>query len=93
MSESFTAGRAELGTGQSMLGHALMRLEPRLGKALLHRSKRHLNLPDEGAIFLEVCRRVLEAVGQAERQCARSQISCPRNRLRIPTTPALEADQ
>jgi DNA-binding transcriptional LysR family regulator len=40
-----SGGRAaELGMSQSMVSNPLMRLEPRLGGALLHRSRSHLSL-------------------------------------------------
>src|ERR1700730_9104635 len=64
--QSFTAAAAELGVSQSMVSRAVVRLEERLGTSLLHRSTRRLSLTDEGVIFLQACRRVLEDIAEAE---------------------------
>ncbi len=63
----FTAAATELGVSQSMVSRAVLRLEQRLGTSLLHRSTRRISLTDEGAIFLQACRQVLEDIGEAER--------------------------
>jgi DNA-binding transcriptional LysR family regulator len=63
---SFTAAAGALGVSQSMVSRAVVRLEERLGASLLHRSTRRLSLTDEGEIFLQACRRVLEDIGEAE---------------------------
>jgi DNA-binding transcriptional LysR family regulator len=63
----FTAAASELRVSQSLVSRAVARLEQRLGTALLHRSTRRVSLTDEGVIFLQGCRRVLEDVGEVER--------------------------
>jgi DNA-binding transcriptional LysR family regulator len=64
---SFTAAAAELRISQSLVSRAVARLEQRLGTTLLHRSTRRVSLTDEGVIFLQGCRRVLEDIGEVER--------------------------
>jgi len=63
----FTAAATELGVSQSIVSRAVLRLEQRLGTSLLHRSTRRISLTDEGVIFLQACRRVLEEIAEAER--------------------------
>jgi DNA-binding transcriptional LysR family regulator len=63
---SFTAA-AELGVSQSAVSRAVLSLEQRLGISLLHRSTRRVRVTDEGHVFLQACRRVLEDVAEAER--------------------------
>jgi DNA-binding transcriptional LysR family regulator len=78
---SFTAAAAELGVSQSVVSRAVLRLERRLGTSLLHRSTRRFNLTDEGVIFLQACRRVLEDIGEAERSVRSDAL--PVGRLRV----------
>src|ERR1700733_11682615 len=63
----FTAAATELRVSQSLVSRAVARLEQRLGTTLLHRSTRRVSLTDEGVIFLQGCRRVLEDIGEVER--------------------------
>lgn len=63
----FTAAAKQLRISQSLVSRAVARLERRLGTTLLRRSTRRLSLTDEGAIFLDGCRRVLEDIADAER--------------------------
>jgi len=63
----FTAAAAELRVSQSLVSRAVARLEQRLGTTLLHRTTRRVSLTDEGVIFLQGCRRVLEDIGEVER--------------------------
>ena len=63
----FTAAAAELRVSQSLVSRAVASLERRLGTTLLHRSTRRVSLTDEGVIFLEGCRRVLEDIDEVER--------------------------
>lgn len=62
----FTAAASALGISQSAVSRVVLRLELRLGTALLHRSTRRVRLTDEGQIFLQACRRLLEDVAEAE---------------------------
>jgi DNA-binding transcriptional LysR family regulator len=63
----FSAAAAELRVSQSLVSRSVARLERRLGTTLLHRSTRRVSLTDEGVIFLQGCRRVLEDIGEVER--------------------------
>lgn len=64
---SFAAAAAEEGVTPVVVGRRMDALEKRLGSRLLHRSTRRLTLTEDGAIFLEHCRRVLAEVELAER--------------------------
>ena len=59
------AARAE-GIAPSMIGRRLDALEQRIGVKLLQRTTRKLVLTDEGAAFLEDCRRILSELEEAE---------------------------
>ena len=50
-----------------VVGRRIDALEKRLGAKLLHRSTRRLTLTEDGALFLDHCRRVLADVETAER--------------------------
>ena len=69
----FTAAATQLGVSQSAVSRAVLRLEQRLGTSLLHRSTRRVRLTDEGHVFLQACRRVLEDVAEAERSVTSDQ--------------------
>src|SRR5262245_10856606 len=77
----FTAAAAELGVSQSVVSRAVAHLGQRLGTALLHRSTRLIRLTDEGVMFLQGCRRVLEDVGEAERSVTSDEL--PVGTLRV----------
>ena len=64
---SFAAAAQEEGVTPVVLGRRLDALEKRLGARLLHRSTRSMTLTEDGAVFLENCRRVLHDLEQAER--------------------------
>jgi DNA-binding transcriptional LysR family regulator len=49
-----------------MLGRRIDMLEKRLGVKLMHRTTRHLALTEQGAVFLEYCRKLLADVDFAE---------------------------
>ncbi len=49
-----------------MLGRRIDALEKRLGAKLMHRTTRHLALTEQGAVFLEYCRKLLAEVELAE---------------------------
>ena len=63
---SFTAASTLLGVSQSFVSQCVMNLEQRLGVKLIHRSTRASRLTDEGEMFLNSCRRILEEIEQAE---------------------------
>jgi DNA-binding transcriptional LysR family regulator len=64
---SFAAAALEEGVTPVVLGRRVDALERRLGARLLHRSTRRLALTEDGAVFLEHCRRVLQDLDEAER--------------------------
>src|SRR5512137_1528987 len=63
---SFAAAAAEEGVTPVVIGRRIDALEKRLATRLLHRSTRRLTLTEDGAVFLEQCRRVLADVETAE---------------------------
>ncbi|KRB93096.1 LysR family transcriptional regulator [Noviherbaspirillum sp. Root189] len=50
-----------------MLGRRIDALEKRLGVKLMHRTTRHLTLTEEGAVFLDHCRKLLDELDHAEK--------------------------
>jgi DNA-binding transcriptional LysR family regulator len=79
---SFTGAAKVLGMTSSGVGKAVARLEAELGVTLLHRTTRRVALTDEGAVFLERCRRVLEEVDRARASIA-ERVVAPRGRVRV----------
>lgn len=69
---SFVAAAPRLGVSPSALGKAIAATEDRLGVRLFHRTTRSVALTEEGAIYLDHCRRVLSEVDEAEAALARS---------------------
>jgi LysR family transcriptional regulator, regulator for bpeEF and oprC len=70
---SFTRAAHALGVTPSGIGKSIARLEDELGVRLLQRSTRKVSLTDDGVVFLEHGRRVLE-----ELDAARSSLSTRR---------------
>lgn len=85
---SFSAVARELRTSQPAISKRVAGLEARLGARLLARSTRHLSLTDEGERYYERCRRILDAVDEAEgaARAARRSLS---GTLRVGTAVAL----
>ncbi len=79
---SFVGAGRMLGVSASAVGKGVMRLEAKLGVRLLHRSTRQLRLTDEGALFFERCRRILDDIGDAELELVRL-TEAPRGRVRV----------
>lgn len=50
-----------------MLGRRIDALERRLGVKLMHRTTRHLTLTEQGAVYLEHCRKLLAELDTAEK--------------------------
>ncbi|HEY8027828.1 MAG TPA: LysR family transcriptional regulator [Burkholderiaceae bacterium] len=50
-----------------MLGRRIDALEKRLGVKLMHRTTRHLTLTEQGTVYLDHCRKLLEELWQAEK--------------------------
>jgi DNA-binding transcriptional LysR family regulator len=55
-----------IGITPAMLGRRVDALERRLGVKLLHRTTRHLSVTEEGAVFVEQCKRTLGEIDVAE---------------------------
>lgn len=61
----FGRAAAQLGMAQPPLSQQIRRLEELLGVMLLHRTSRRVTLTDAGAVLLEACDRVLQAMDGA----------------------------
>jgi len=79
---SFSQAARELSTSKATVSKQVAALEDHLRVRLLHRTTRKLNLTDEGRVYMERARRILDDVQDAED--AVSPLSAePRGRLRI----------
>ncbi|WP_294902649.1 LysR family transcriptional regulator [Tatumella sp. UBA2305] len=63
---SFSEAGRVLGVSASAVGKSIARLEEKLGVSLFNRSTRSITLTNEGALFLERCRRILSELEAAE---------------------------
>lgn len=63
---SFAAAARALRSSPPAMTRAVAGLEERLGVKLLHRSTRSVRLTEQGAVFLERCRRILADLRDAE---------------------------
>ncbi len=63
---SLAKAARDAGVTPAMLGRRVDALERRLGVKLLHRSTRHLDLTEEGALFIDHCRKLVSGVESAE---------------------------
>lgn len=79
---SFVAAGRSLGVSASAVGKNVARLEQSVGVRLFQRSTRRVSLTDEGALFYERCRRVLEDLRDAETMLSQSAL-VPRGKLRV----------
>ena len=79
---SFTDAGRQFGVSSSAIGKTIARLEERLGVRLFHRSTRSITLTQEGAMFLESCRRIFAEIEMAERELAQTK-SAPSGKLRV----------
>jgi DNA-binding transcriptional LysR family regulator len=75
------AGRA-LGISASAVGKNVARLEQQLGLRLFHRTTRQVRLTQEGTLFHERCRRILDELHDA-RAAMQAAAEAPRGRLRV----------
>lgn len=85
--QSFVAASERLGVSASAVGKSVARLEDKLGVRLLHRSTRRIRLTEEGTLFFERCRRIVEEIEEAEAELSRL-TDAPRGKLRI-SVPAI----
>jgi LysR family transcriptional regulator, regulator for bpeEF and oprC len=79
---SFTAAARQLVISGPAASKAIARLERRMGVRLFHRTTRRVALTDDGAAFLERCRRILEDVQEAEEVLTSRRLTL-RGRLRV----------
>lgn len=79
---SFTRAARVLGMTPSGVGKSIARLETSLGVRLLHRTTRRIGLTDEGIVFFEQCRRILDEL-DAARALMLNRGAAPRGRLRV----------
>ena len=81
---SFVAAGRVLGLSASAVGKGVARLEHQLGVRLFQRSTRSLRLTDEGRLFQERCRRIIDELDDARAAVAQS-TETPRGKLRVTT--------
>ncbi|MFJ4371216.1 LysR family transcriptional regulator [Pseudomonas japonica] len=84
---SFVAASERLGVSPSAISKSVARLESELGVRLFNRSTRHLSLTEEGALFFERGRRIVEEIAEAQAELARLAGS-PSGTLRV-SVPAI----
>jgi DNA-binding transcriptional LysR family regulator len=79
---SFVAAGRVLGLSASAVGKAVTTLERHVGVRLFQRSTRSIRLTEEGRLFHERCRRVLDDLEDAQASLAAA-VATPRGRLRL----------
>ena len=79
---SFVAAGRALGVSASAVGKSVANLEASLGVRLFRRTTRRVALTEEGALFHERCRRILDDLRDAEAMLTDT-ARAPRGRLRI----------
>jgi len=79
---SFVAAGRVLEISASAVGKAVARLEQQLGVRLLQRSTRRIQLTEEGRLFHERCRRILDDLDDAHAMMSQT-LEAPRGRLRV----------
>ncbi|MEG3619425.1 LysR family transcriptional regulator [Magnetovibrio sp. PR-2] len=79
---SFSGAARALGTSKATLSKQVAALEDHLNVRLLHRTTRKLNLTDEGRIYVDRARQILEDLEDAEDAVSPSTAE-PRGKLRI----------
>ncbi|HEV2673857.1 MAG TPA: LysR family transcriptional regulator [Aliidongia sp.] len=79
---SYAAAGRLLGLSSSAVAKSVARLEARLGVRLLHRTTRRIGLTEEGALFYERCKRILDDIRDAEATVTSAR-TAPRGRLRV----------
>lgn len=79
---SFVAASRVLEISASAVGKAVVRLERQLGVRLLQRSTRRVQPTEEGLLFLERCRQILDDLEDAQAMLMQT-TERPRGRLRV----------
>lgn len=86
---SYAAAARSLDVVPSALSKTISGLERELGFALLHRSTRRLSLTQDGALYYERCRVLLQDLGEMEARAREGKLK-PRGTLRVGLHPALQ---
>ena len=81
-SRSFAQAARLLDVTPSGVSKSVARLEAQLGLRLLHRTTRQVSLTDDGAVFFEHCRRLLDDF-DAARSLMSDRAAAPSGRLRV----------
>ncbi|MCE8419780.1 LysR family transcriptional regulator [Rhodovulum sulfidophilum] len=79
---SFAAAGRVMGVSPSAVGKAVTKLEDQLQVRLIQRTTRKLSLTDEGRIFHERCRRILDDMEDAYESLQRTR-AAPRGKIRV----------
>ena len=79
---SFTKAARQLNCSTAQVSRQISQLEQRLGSKLFYRTTRKVSATEAGQIFYQHCRRILDALDDAERALTDLQAS-PRGRLKI----------
>lgn len=80
--ESFTAAAKRLGTSVANISRQIQALENRLSTKLFHRTTRKVSATEEGNVFYQHCRQVLDGLADAERALTSLQTK-PSGKLKI----------
>lgn len=89
--ESFTRAAKELGISTAQVSRQISALEKRLNIKLLYRTTRKVSLTEEGRVFYQHCRSVLDGLDAAEQAVSNLQ-STPQGRIKL-TAPVTYGEQ
>jgi len=89
--ESFTRAAKELGISTAQVSRQISVLEKRLSIKLLYRTTRKVSLTEEGRVFYQHCRGVLDGLDAAEQAVSNLQ-SKPQGRIKL-TAPVTYGEQ
>lgn len=89
--ESFTRAAKELGISTAQVSRQVSALEKRLNIKLLYRTTRKVSLTEEGRVFYQHCRSVLDGLDAAEQAVSNLQ-SRPQGRIKL-TAPVTYGEQ
>ena len=89
--ESFTKAAKRLGISTAQVSRQVSALEARLNTKLLYRTTRRVSLTEEGRVFYERCRVVLDELNAAEQAVSNLQ-SKPQGKIKL-TAPVTYGEQ
>lgn len=89
--ESFTRAAKELGISTAQVSRQISALEQRLNIKLLYRTTRKVSLTEEGRVFYQHCRGVLDGLDAAEQAVSNLQAK-PQGRIKL-TAPVTYGEQ